>query len=139
MAAMRSGAAARAPGKPEISPFARGGRLLLWHGFNDPGPSPLSTIAYYEAVRAKLPAAEGKVSLFLAPGVLHCAGGAGPDRFDALAALEAWVENGSAPVSIVATNAAKTLARPLCPYPQLPRYKGEGDPNAASSFTCSAR
>jgi feruloyl esterase len=123
---------------PDISAFlARGGKLLLWHGFNDPGPSPLSTIAYYDAVRATVPAAADGVRLFLAPGVLHCRGGAGPDRFDALTALENWREKAAPPASMVAANA--TMSRLLCPYPQLPKYKGEGDPNAASSFTCSAR
>ena len=119
--------------------FARGGKLLLWHGFNDPGPSPLSTIEYLDAVNAKVPAAKDAVRLFLAPGVLHCGGGAGPDRFDALTALENWVEKGVAPASMTATKANSPISRPLCPYPQLPRYKGTGDVNDASNFVCSAR
>lgn len=124
---------------PDISKFvARGGKLLLWHGFNDPGPSPLSTIDYYEAVLGTVPAAGEAVRLFLAPGVLHCGGGPGPDRFDALAAMERWVEKGAAPTSLLATKAGSPLSRPLCPYPQLPRYKGTGDPDAASSFECAA-
>jgi feruloyl esterase len=109
---------------PNIAPFVRaGGKLLLWHGFNDPGPSPLSTIAYYEAVLDAVPAARDNVRLFLAPGVLHCAGGSGPDRFDALTALENWVERGVAPASLLATKQGSPLSRPLCPYPALPRYK----------------
>jgi feruloyl esterase len=123
---------------PSIAPFvARGGKLLLWHGFNDPGPSPLSTIDYYEAVLATVPAARDDVRLFLAPGVGHCGGGAGPDRFDALTAMENWVEHGAAPASLLATKAGSALSRPLCPYPQLPRYKGSGDTNAAASFECA--
>jgi feruloyl esterase len=125
---------------PDISAFARrGGKLLLWHGFNDPGPSALSTIEYYEAVRSKVPAAGNAVRLFLAPGVLHCGGGAGPDRFDALAALEQWVEKGTAPASMVATKANPPMSRPICAYPALPRYRGAGDTNSAASFECSAR
>ena len=82
---------------PDIAAFvSRGGKLLLWHGFNDPGPSPLSTIEYFEAVNAEVPGGKDAVRLFLAPGVLHCGGGAGPDRFDALTALENWVEKGVA-------------------------------------------
>src|SRR5262245_25873572 len=78
---------------PDISAFVKGGgKLLLWHGFNDPGPSPLSTIEYFDAVTNKVPASKDSVRLFLAPGVLHCGGGAGPDRFDTLTALENWVE-----------------------------------------------
>ena len=52
-------------------------------------------------------------------------------------ALESWVERGVAPTSIVATKADSPLSRPLCPYPQLPRYKGAGDPNDAASFVCA--
>lgn len=123
---------------PDIGPFVeRGGKLLLWHGFNDPGPSPLSTIQYYDAVLEQVPDAEAAVRLFLAPGVLHCRGGPGPDSFDALTALENWVERGIAPVSILATKADSPLSRPLCAYPALPRYKGVGDPNDAASFECA--
>jgi len=124
---------------PNIAPFVSGGgKLLLWHGFNDPGPSPLSTIAYYEAVRAAVPAARDSTRLFLAPGVLHCGGGSGPDRFDTLAALENWVERGVPPASLLATKQGSPLSRPLCPYPALARYKGTGDPNDAASFECAA-
>jgi feruloyl esterase len=69
--------------------------------------------------------------------VLHCGGGAGPDRFDALAALENWVERGVAPASMIATKQDSPASRPLCPYPQLPRYTGAGDPNDAASFVCA--
>jgi feruloyl esterase len=124
---------------PDIAPFVRrGGKLLLWHGFNDPGPSPLSTIAYFTAVNDTVPAARDSVRLFLAPGVLHCGGGAGPDRLDTLSALERWVEQGSAPERIVATKANSPLKRPLCAYPQLARYKGSGDTNDPANFTCAA-
>ena len=126
--------------KTDISAFVnRGGKLLLWHGFNDPGPSALSTIEYFEQVQAKVPAAKEAVRLFLLPGVLHCGGGAGPDRFDALTALENWVEQGKPPASMLATKADSPLSRPLCPYPQLPRYTGRGDTNDARNFTCALR
>ena len=124
---------------PDIAAFvARGGKLLLWHGFNDPGPSPLSTIAYFAAVNGKVPAAKDSVRLFLAPGVLHCGGGAGPDQLDTLTALERWVERGSVPERLVATKANSPLTRPLCAYPRLARYKGGGDTNDAASFDCAA-
>jgi feruloyl esterase len=123
---------------PDIGDFvAAGGKLLLWHGLNDPGPSPLSTIEYFEAVRETVPESDDSVRLFLAPGVLHCRGGAGPDRFDALTAIEHWVERGEAPGRIIATKAGSDLSRPLCPYPALPRYRGDGDPDAAASFECA--
>jgi len=123
---------------PDIAPFVQsGGKLLLWHGFNDPGPSALSTIAYYDAVLGAVPDARDAVRLFLAPGVLHCGGGPGPDRFDALAALESWVERGVAPTLMIATKRGSPLSRPVCAYPALPRYKGVGDTSSAASFECA--
>lgn len=140
MAALNSGLATQVHQQDaDISRFVgRGGKLLLWHGFNDPGPSPLSTVAYLDAVQKQVPAAADSVRLFLAPGVLHCGGGAGPDRFDLLTALEQWVERGTTPASITATKANSSLSRPLCAYPQVARYKGAGDTNDAASFQCSA-
>ena len=140
LAALEAGLAAHVHQQnPDIARFvARGGKLLLWHGFNDPGPSPLSTIDYFEAVQKKVPASKEAVRLFLAPGVLHCGGGAGPDRFDTLTAMENWVEKGTAPATMLATKANSPVSRPLCPYPQLPRYKGAGDTNNAASYVCAA-
>ena len=116
MKALASGLAAEVHQQnPDISAFVgRGGKLLLWHGFNDPGPSPLSTIEYFDRVREKVPAAKESMRLFLAPGVLHCGGGAGPDRFDALTAMERWVEQGTPPASMVATKANCAAFAPVC-------------------------
>jgi feruloyl esterase len=115
----------------------RGGKLLMWHGFNDPGPSPLATIEYFEAVQKSMSDPNGeKVRLFMAPGVGHCRGGAGPDRFDMLTALENWVEKNQAPETIIATKAESKVSRPLCPYPKLPKYKGSGDENDPANFVC---
>ena len=133
---------------PDLSRFFnRGGKLILWHGFNDPGPSALSTIEYLENVanatgagatpEAKLADTRKNARLFLAPGVLHCRGGAGPDKFDMLTALENWVEKGIAPDHVIATKADSKLSRPLCPYPQAAKYKGAGDTNDAANFTCA--
>jgi len=142
MKALSSGLAAEVHQQnPDISAFVRrGGKLLLWHGFNDPGPSPLSTIEYFDQVRQKVPAAKDSVRLFLAPGVLHCGGGPGPDRLDTLTAMERWVEQGTAPGAIIAnkSNSFVPFARPVCAYPQLPRYSGRGDPYDASNFNCGA-
>jgi feruloyl esterase len=122
---------------PDIAKFvARGGKLLLWHGFNDPGPSPLSTIAYFTAVNHAVPAARDSLRLYLAPGVLHCGGGDGPDRIDTLTALERWVEHGEAAATLIATKANSPLTRPLCAYPLQANYKGAGDTNDPASYFC---
>ena len=128
---------------PDISPFIRGGgKLVLWHGWNDPGPSPYATADYFERVQKTTGPKLGKQSLassarfFLAPGVEHCGGGPGPDQFDLLGTLESWVEADKAPDSLVATKRGSPISRPLCPYPQAAKFKGEGDPNDAKNFTC---
>jgi len=139
MKALSSGPAAEVHQQnPDISAFVnRGGKLLLWHGFNDPGPSPLSTIEYFDEVRQKVPAAKDSVRLFLAPGVLHCGGGPGPDLLDTLTAMERWVEQGTAPGAMIATKAGFVpFSRPVCAYPLLPRYSGSGDPFDAANFNC---
>jgi feruloyl esterase len=76
------------------------------------------------------------VRLFLAPGVFHCRGGPGPDHFDTVTALDAWVEHGTAPTRLIATKASSPLRRPLCPYPQVAKYKGAGDTNDPENFVC---
>src|SRR4029079_4674981 len=122
--------------------FRRGGKLLQYHGWNDPQISPFSSVAYYRAVAERF--GESKVMasyrLFMVPGMGHCSGGEGPSQFDALGALERWVEQGRAPDAIEAahaTNGRVDRTRPLCPYPQVATYKGSGSIDAASSFTCS--
>jgi feruloyl esterase len=126
---------------PDITRFiARGGKLLLWHGFDDPGPSPLGTIEYYESVRqttgTQTPALEANLRLYLLPGVYHCRGGPGADGFDSLAALDHWIESGQPPDNLIASREDGKLSRPLCRYPTLPRYKGSGNAADAASFEC---
>jgi feruloyl esterase len=75
------------------------------------------------------------------PGVSHCSGGDGPDTFDGLGALEAWVERGEAPERIQAAKRVdgKTVrTRPLCPYPQVARYDGSGSIDDAANFACAS-
>lgn len=106
---------------PDIAAFVkRGGKLLLYHGFNDPGPSARGTIEYLEAVLAKTRQSREATRLFLAPGMGHCRGGDGPDRVDWLGALEDWVEKGKAPEELPASKADSKLAWNLCAYPKLP-------------------
>ena len=76
---------------------------------------------------------------FIAPGMGHCSGGPGPNQFDALTALEQWVEKSAAPEKLLAshsTNGKVDRTRPLCLYPQVARYKGTGGSDDAANFTC---
>ncbi|NOW47646.1 feruloyl esterase [Novosphingobium sp. SG751A] len=96
---------------PDLSAFnARGGRLILWHGWADPHISPLNTIDYFERVGAKLGKGprDGFVRMFLFPGMGHCSGGDGPSEFPLLADLMAWVEGGEAPQAMIAHRAGQT-------------------------------
>jgi tannase/feruloyl esterase len=130
---------------PDLSRFkARGGRLLLYHGWADPGPAPENTINYYTSVVNKLGGTQDDwMRLFLLPGVGHCGGGVGPDQADYLGAIERWRDKGVAPNEIVATRTAgrggqTPMTRPLCPFPQVAKYKGTGSTSEASSFACAA-
>jgi feruloyl esterase len=110
-----------------------GGKLLLWHGFDDPGPSPFATIDYYErAVKAN---GSTNLRLLVVPGVSHCMGGPGADTFDPLTAMEQWVEKGTAPETMIAKNKTAGFERPVCAWPKLPYYRS-GDPASAGSFAC---
>jgi feruloyl esterase len=129
---------------PDLSAFvARGGKLILWHGWTDGLIPTGSTINYYDSVVATLGAdtAANHVRLFLAPGVNHCLGGEGPSTVDYTTALDRWVESGTAPESIVASrplDGGDTRRRPLCAHPEIARYRGAGDTDDAASFECAA-
>jgi feruloyl esterase len=123
---------------------ARGAKLVMYHGWADPALSAFGTIAYYDDVVSKAGGraqADKFVELFMAPGMHHCMGnGPGPNRFDMLSALDAWVDKGVAPTRIVAshsTNGVVDRSRPLCPYPQVAHYKGGGSIDEAENFECA--
>ena len=123
--------------------FAHGGRLLMYHGWADPQIPPRDTIDYFNAVlRASGEVARGRsIQLYMLPGVNHCEGGEGPDRFDAVRALEEWRDHGRAPARIVAarqTDSSVVRTRPLCPYPARAVYAGSGDIDRAENFRCEA-
>jgi feruloyl esterase len=125
---------------PDLDAFkGKGRKLLLWHGWSDPALTALASIRYYEQVQARDAGAADYFRLFMMPGVLHCAGGPGPDTADWVSAIADWVENGKTPERIVArkiANGVTTRTRPLCPYPQHAVYKGSGSTDEAGNFVC---
>ncbi len=135
---------------PDLSALRkRGAKLLLYHGWNDPSISPQNTVNYYESAvatwrqqeKAGAQATPDFIRLFLVPGMLHCSGGPGADKFAALAALERWVERSETPEVLPAshvTNGVVTRSRPLCAYPKVAVYSGNGSTERAENFTCQA-
>ncbi len=130
---------------PNLKPFfGHGGKLIQYHGWNDWQISPRNSVHYYESVLEASGGASkvgGSYRLFMAPGMGHCGGSDGPNQFDMVAALEQWREEGKAPERIVAAklgaDGKPERTRPLCPYPQLAKYKGSGSTDDAASFACS--
>ena len=128
---------------PDWSTFrARGGKLILIQGHDDPSVSPYANQAFYESIvaRAGAAAAEGFVRFYLVPGLAH---GDGKFRlaWDGLGALDAWADRGVAPkgpVGFDANPGSRNRSRPLCAFPTLPRYQGSGPVDEASSYACAA-
>lgn len=144
---------------PDLTQFKkRGGKLILYHGWNDAGIPAQFTVDYYKSVVSKMGQKETDefVRLFMVPGMQHCAGGIGCDNFgqqgvargnpesNISAALERWVEEGMAPDTIIAakykagdSSETRTVrTHPLCPYPKVAQYKGSGSTDEAANFVC---
>jgi feruloyl esterase len=128
---------------PDLTAFKRrGGKLLLYTGWADPLIPAADLVNYYEGMQKKMGGASATAEfarLFMVPGMGHCSGGTSPNRFDALAALEPWVEKGTPPERILAAQIAQgatVRTRPLCPYPQVAKWNGTGSSDDAANFTC---
>jgi feruloyl esterase len=151
----QDGGAAKAM-DPDLSAFfAHGGRLISYHGTAD-GLIPYgNSVNYFESVVAKLgaDAVKDHAALYLVPGMSHCQGGEGASEVDWIGALEAFDRTGKPPSSIHAAHSGqqfappgapapppgKAFTRPVCPYPQLAKYKGQGDEADAASWECAAQ
>jgi len=148
---------------PDLRAFrSRGGKLVVYHGWNDGSPPPLHSVDYYQRVTEKMGGVEKTrefYRLFMVPGMMHCGSGAGPNLFgnamdlrpiadpehDIFMALQKWVEKGAAPEHIVATkyveddrSKGKVMSRPVCAYPQQATWDGKGDLAEAGSWACEA-
>jgi hypothetical protein len=126
----------------DLSAFRkRGGKLIMTFGWADQILQPLMGVKYYESIVARDKDAANYARLFMVPGMTHCAGGLGPDRNDAVTAVIDWVEKGKAPDQLIAskvTDGKTVRTRPLCPYPQVARYQGQGSIDDAANFKCEA-
>ena len=146
---------------PDLSAFRkRGGKLIQYHGLLDGSIPPAMSARYYDDVvehMGSIDATQDFYRLFLAPGVLHCGFGPGPNAFgnlgprgpanaehDTLLALQKWVERGVAPSQIIATKYAGDdpangvqSTRPLCVYPQVAKWNGSGPIERGESFRCA--
>jgi hypothetical protein len=128
---------------PDLSAFRkRGGKLLMTYGWADSILQPRAGINYFEkAVKINGPKTTDFFRLFMVPGMSHCSGGIGTDRHDPMTAIINWVEKGQAPVSMLANRMVDNKivrTRPLCPYPQVARYSGQGSIEDAANFRCVA-
>jgi feruloyl esterase len=131
---------ASSAGAAKLAPYLRrDGKVIIYHGFTDLLASPYTTIQFYESLArgehgyAQL---QRHARLFMAPGMGHCTGGAGPSNFDALTPLDRWVRLGAAPDQIVAKEPSSGRTMPLCPFPAEATYLGAGDINDAASWRC---
>lgn len=122
---------------PDLSRFKKhGGKLLQYHGWNDPAISPLNSIDYFESVQKKMGDTSDFYRLFMIPGMEHYTGGPGASDFDHMDVIVQWAENGEAPERIVARRGERT--HPLCAYPKVAKYNGKGSTDDAASYACAA-
>lgn len=112
---------------PDLTPFRRhGGKLIQYHGWNDPAIPPGGSPRYAREMQAAMDDTSGFYRLYMVPGMLHCAGGAGPGRVEWLDILDRWVEAGEAPKTVVAKSEAGDETQLLCPYPAVAHGDGKG-------------
>ena len=125
---------------PKLGAFVgRGGKLIMYQGWGEPGIPPANVVTYLGKVQAQTAGARDAVRLFMVPGMGHCGGGNGTSTFDMPAALDAWVDGGRAPEQIPASRVRDgkvDRTRPLCAWPMLATYDGSGSVDDAANFSC---
>ena len=118
----------------------QGRKMIISHGTSDPAIPAARSVLFYDglaAARHGALKAQANVRLFLVPGMQHCSGGIGPDQFDTVSAIDAWVEHGNAPDAIPASTKPDSTtphSLPLCPYPRQARYSGAGATTDAENW-----
>ncbi len=113
------------------------GKMIIYHGWNDPSITAYATIEHYEAAMQIDKDLPSFLRLYLLPGVLHCAGGTGCDNVDWVGLIQAWVEDNKAPERIISSKLSqgKVIAtRPLYPYPKVTVYSGSGDASQEKNY-----
>lgn len=130
---------------PDLSAFKKaGGKLILWHGWADQHISPMYTILYYEAMQNQMgqTTVDEFARMYLVPGVGHCGGGEGDDSIDLVSNITGWVEQGTAPGSVMTykldSSGSQTASRPVYPYPAVARYTGSGDWHDGANYVSDA-
>jgi feruloyl esterase len=126
---------------PNLKPFfAAKGKLLIYHGWADPGVPPMGSVNYFNNVIETVgPAAKESMRMFMVPGMGHCGGGDGTSTFSMIPALEKWVEQGKAPERIEASRVREgkvDRTRPLCAFPKVAVYSGSGSTDDTANFSC---
>lgn len=126
---------------PDLKPFFKAnGKVLIYHGWADPGVAPMGTVNYYNKVIERVgPSAQDSMRLFMVPGMGHCGGGDGTSTFKMIPALERWVEQGKAPERIEAArmrDGRVDRTRPLCAFPKTAVYNGSGSTDDTANFSC---
>ncbi|HZM94809.1 MAG TPA: tannase/feruloyl esterase family alpha/beta hydrolase [Vicinamibacterales bacterium] len=117
----------------------RGGKLIMYQGWAEPGIPPGNLVKYLGQIQQKTSAAKDSVRVFMVPGMGHCGGGNGTSTFDMVAALDAWRDGGTAPEQINASRVRDgkvDRTRPLCAWPMTAKYKGTGSIDDAANFVC---
>ncbi|MBT5484568.1 MAG: tannase/feruloyl esterase family alpha/beta hydrolase, partial [Gammaproteobacteria bacterium] len=64
------------------------------------------------------------------------------DQANFLGAMEAWLEHGTTPERITASRIREgrvDMTRPLCAYPEVASWDGEGNPDDAANYSCQVQ